>query len=125
MGKLCSGAWAGALNWNTRTGQLAFLAGISGKKGEKEKNRTYTGVYDPAEDCFVQLADTRMPHIRIPKSNHILLGSSSVPYAKLLTWDGHYRDYYLADPESGEKKLVLEALQERPSLSPDGKFLSW
>ena len=95
------------------------------KRWENEKNRTYTGVYDPAEDHFVQLADTRMPDIRIPKSNHILLGSSSVPYAKLVTWDGRYNDYYLVDLKTGKKELVITAHQGRPSLSPDGKFLSW
>ncbi len=95
------------------------------KRWENEKNRTYTGVYDPAEDSFIQLADTRMPDIRIQKNCHILLGSSSVPYAKLVTWDGRYSDYYLVDLETGKKELVLTAHQGRPSLSPDGKFLSW
>ncbi len=221
-----SSAWAGALNWNNQTGVLAFLAGLTNKKGEKEdsdlylwspgeqeamlvlsdnelqedwkiwhtnkiqwskdgkrlflgtkpgseilepeeqkpdslkslysnediladrtvdvwhwndpyinpqqkkrweneKNRTYTGIYYPADDRFVQLADMEMPEIRITESSQTILGSSSVPYAKWVTWDGRYSDYYLVDISSGKKEKVITAHQGRPSLSPDGKFLSW
>jgi len=221
-----SSAWAGELNWNNKTGQLAFLAGVTKKKGEKEdtdlylwspgageagkvlsdeelhkewkiwhsnklqwskdgerlflgtkpnseipepveeksdslkslfcnediladrtvdvwhwndpyinthqkkrweneKNRTYTGVYYPEEDRFVQLADLEMPDIRISENSQFLLGSSTIPYAKRVTWDGRYSDYYLVDLATGEKKLAIKAHQGRPSLSPDGLYLSW
>ena len=221
-----SSAWGGELSWNNKTGELAFLAGVTGKKGEKgdaglylwlpgdeaasmalsdeelqkdwkiwhsnklqwskdgqrlflgtkpsseilepeeekpdslkslycsedilaertvdvwhwndpyinthqkkrwknEKNRTYTGVYYPDEDRFVQLADPEMPDIRISENSQRLLGSSSVPYAKRVTWDGRYNDFYLVDLESGEKRLALNFHQGRPSLSPDGLYLSW
>jgi dipeptidyl aminopeptidase/acylaminoacyl peptidase len=92
---------------------------------KNEKDRTYTGVYDPEEDRFVQLADEDMPEIRISENRHTLLGSSSKPYAKRVTWDGRYSDYYLVDLASGKRELVLTAHQGRPSLSPDGKYLSW
>jgi len=221
-----SSAWAGNLNWNNKTGQLAFLAGVTTEKGEKgdadlylwspgnkkarqvlsdnelqkewkiwhsnklrwskdgerlflgtrpaaeipepeekkadslknlynnedilaertvdvwhwndpyinthqkkrwenEKNRTYTGVYYADEDRFVQLADPEMPDLQISENDQILLGSSSIPYAKRVTWDGRYSDYYLVDLARGDKKLVLSAHQGRPSLSPDGLYLSW
>jgi len=95
------------------------------KRWENEKNRTYTGVYYPDGDRFVQLADQEMPEIRISGNSRTLLGSSSVPYAKLVTWDGSYSDYYLVDLSSGRKEQVLTANQGRPSLSPDGKQLCW
>ena len=221
-----SSAWAGELEWNNQTGELAFLAGLTGEKGKKEKstlylwspgeteaeialadqdlqdewriwhtnklqwskdglrlflgtkpvseilvpevekadslknlyslediladrgvdvwhwddpyinshqkkmwkdekNRTYTGVYYPEDNRFVQLADTKMPDIRISENSHTLLGSSRVPYAKLVTWDGRYSDYYLVDLATGKREQLITANQGRPSLSPDGKFLSW
>ncbi|MDF1574782.1 MAG: prolyl oligopeptidase family serine peptidase [Bacteroidales bacterium] len=95
------------------------------KRWESEKNRTYTGVYYPDEDRFVQLADPKMPDIRIPENPHTALGSSSLPYAKRMTWDGRYSDYYLVNLSSGKKELVLSEQQGSPSLSPDGKYLSW
>jgi len=95
------------------------------KRWKDEKNRTYTGVYYPGKDRFVQLADREMPDIRIAENSHTLLGSSSLPYAKRVTWDGRYSNFYLVNLKSGEKQLVITAHQGRPSLSPDGKFLSW
>ncbi len=95
------------------------------KRWENEKTRTYTGVYYPDEDRFVQLADLEMPDIRIAENKHTLLGSSSIPYAKWTTWDGRYSDYYLVNISTGNKEKVITAHQGRPALSPDGKFLSW
>ena len=95
------------------------------KRWETEKNRTYTGVYYPVEDRFVQLADTEMPDIRISENDQRVLGSSSLPYAKQVTWDGRYSDFYLVDLADGNKRLVLKAHQGSPSLSPDGIFLGW
>jgi dipeptidyl aminopeptidase/acylaminoacyl peptidase len=95
------------------------------KRWETEKNRTYTGVYYPEEDRFVQLADQKMPDLVIPENSQTALGSSDIPYAKRVTWDGRYSDYYLVDLETGNREQVITENQGRPSLSPDGKFLTW
>jgi len=92
---------------------------------KQEKDRTYTGVYYPQEDRFVPLANPEMPSIHISENTHTVLGSTPLPYARMATWDSRYNDYYLVDLKTGKKKLVLEKLQGRPSLSPDGKFLAW
>jgi dipeptidyl aminopeptidase/acylaminoacyl peptidase len=92
---------------------------------KEEKDRTYTGVYYPDKDQFVPLSDPEMPEIRISDNPRRVLGSSNIPYAKMVTWDGSYRDYYRVDLESGKRKLALEKHQGRPSLSPDGEFLVW
>lgn len=44
-----SSVWAGNLCWNNQTGQLAFLAGTSGKKGRKEKASLQLWPSDNAE----------------------------------------------------------------------------
>lgn len=95
------------------------------KQWETEKDRTYTGVYYPEEDRFLQLADQEMPALRIPENSKTALGSSPVPYAKRMTWDGQYSDFYLVDLASGKRDQVITEYQGRPALSPDGKFLAW
>ena len=92
---------------------------------KREKDRTYKAVYHPVRDQLVQLADQEMPDIRISESSRRLLGSSNVPYAREVTWDGRYRDYYLVDLASGERKLVLERQGQTAILSPDGDFLAY
>ena len=79
----------------------------------------------PDQDRFIPLSGPDMPEIRISDNPHRVLGSSNVPYAKMATWDGRYRDYYMVDLESASRKLVVEKHQGSPSLSPDGKFLVW
>jgi dipeptidyl aminopeptidase/acylaminoacyl peptidase len=90
---------------------------------KKEKDRTYTGVYYPETDTFLPLATPEIPDLRVSEADNYLLGSSQVPYAKRVTWDGSYSDYYLADLHTGEKRLVIEEQEHSVSLSPDGEFL--
>jgi len=92
---------------------------------KEEKNRTYTGVYYPDQDQFIPLSGPDMPEIRTSDNPHRVLGSTNVPYAKMVTWDGRYRDYYLVNLRSGKRELAVKKHQERPSLSPDGNFLVW
>ncbi len=92
------------------------------KRWERVRDRTYTGVYYPAGDRYVKLADPEMPELRV-SDGPLLLGASWVPYAIEFTWDEMKMDYYLVDPATGERKKVLEAQKHSPNLSPDGKYL--
>ncbi len=66
-----------------------------------------------------------MPDIILSDNPDRLLGYSNAPYAKEVTWDGSYRDYYLVDLQTGERKLILEHQGQRVGLSPDGRQLVW
>jgi len=93
------------------------------KRWKTEKDRTYTGLFYPPEGKFISLANREMPELRISESDNYLLGSSNVPYATRVTWEGRINDYYLVDLKTGEKKLVVGEQEHTVSLSPDGKFL--
>jgi dipeptidyl aminopeptidase/acylaminoacyl peptidase len=93
------------------------------KRWKQEKDRTYTGVYYAEKGNFVPLADKEVPAIRTSESVNYLLGSSNIPYARRVTWDGRINDYYLVDLISGKKKLAVKEQQHTVRLSPDGKFL--
>ena len=89
------------------------------------KNKLYMSVYHFDEDRSVQLADSDMPDISITQNTTKLIGSSDLPYRKLITWDGWYRDYYLVDAETGDREQILEKQRFGASLSPNGKFVIW
>ncbi len=89
------------------------------------KNRLYMSVFHIGRKESVQLSDKDMPDIRITKNSKYLLGSSQLPYRKLMTWDGWYNDYYLVDSETGERELLLEKQGFNTTLSPGGKFVAW
>jgi hypothetical protein len=93
------------------------------KMWDREKDRTYTGVFQRETGRFTQLADPQMPELRISETSATLLGYSNVPYAKQMTWEGRFLDYYLVDLETGERRLVIAEQEHDVRLSPDGEFL--
>jgi len=100
-----------------------YISSHQKKRWKTEKDRVYTGVYFPADDRFVALAGPEMPDLQVGSGSPVLLGSSNLPYARKVTWDDSYRDYYLVDTETGDKKLILKDHQHSVRISPDGKYL--
>ena len=89
------------------------------------KNHLYNIVYHFGDDRAVQLATKEMPDVRPVHHNGKALGSSDLPYQKLVTWDGTYRDYYLINLETGQPEQILEKQRFGVSMSPNGKFAVW
>ena len=89
------------------------------------KNRLHTAVYHLNEDRWVLLTDLNMPNVRVDHNSKALLGSNSEPYSKLITWDGWYSDYYIVDPETGERSRFLEKARFGATISPNGNFAAW
>ncbi|MCC5942445.1 MAG: S9 family peptidase [Balneolaceae bacterium] len=117
-----------------------ILAGVEGKvwhwddpmvkTHEKQtwnsrKNHLYMAVYHLDEKRSVQLATTEMPNVSIDHHSGKLLGSSDLPYLKLITWDGRYSDFYLVDQSSGEAEQFIEKQRFGATVSPNGKFAAW
>lgn len=98
------------------------------KTHEKEtwnsrKNHLYRAVYHFDNGDWVQLADKEVPDVQTSENERYVLASSDLPYQKLRTWDGTYRDYYTVDLHSGEKQQVVEKLRSWATLSPKGNFV--
>jgi len=94
---------------------------------EKEKKRTYKGVYSFEDDRYIQLGDTVVREIRtIQKGNgRFVLGINQLPYQLQSSWTGDSKaDYYLINMKTGERKLVVQN-QTNASLSPGGNYVIW
>lgn len=89
----------------------------------QRKNHLYRAVYHLKKKKWVQLADRQMPEVDISHNDRYVLGSSNVPYRKLMTWSGFYDDYYVVDLNTGKRTLVAEKLQSGAGLSPGGNFV--
>jgi dipeptidyl aminopeptidase/acylaminoacyl peptidase len=92
---------------------------------ERTKNHLFTAVYHLDSGRSVQLANKEIPDVRPVHHPGKALGSSDLPYQKLRTWDGTYRDYYLVDLQSGEAEQFLEQQRFGASLSPNGQYAAW
>ncbi len=94
---------------------------------EKEKKRTYKGVYLTEKEKFIQLGDTIIREIRtIQKGDgKVALGIDQSQYKLQTSWTGDSNaDYYLVDTESGSKRMILKN-KSMASLSPAGNYVIW
>ena len=98
------------------------------KPHEKEswnqrKERTYRSVYHFRNNRWVQLADREMPDVEMTQNANYALGSSSVPYLQLMTWEGFFDDYYIVNLKTGERSRIAEKLRFGADLSPGGNHV--
>lgn len=97
------------------------------KQYKKELKRTYLAVLHLGSKQVVQLADQTVPDIELGQQQRFVLASTDVPYLKMITWAGFYRDYYLVDLNTGRKQafLIQQPVGQKPSLSPNERFVAY
>ncbi|RTR32795.1 S9 family peptidase [Shewanella atlantica] len=97
------------------------------KQYKKEQERTYLAVLHLKGNNLVQLADEAVPDIELQEQSRFVIASSDIPYRKMITWAGFYRDYYLVDLNTGRKIpfLTQQPTNEAPNLSPKERFVSY
>ncbi|GIU28777.1 prolyl oligopeptidase family serine peptidase [Shewanella schlegeliana] len=97
------------------------------KQYKKEVKRTYLAVLHVKGNNLVQLADLEVPDVEVKQQQRYALASSDLPYRKMITWAGFYRDFYLVDLNTGQKipLLTQQSSSEEPNLSPGEKFVSY
>ncbi|MBY6186239.1 prolyl oligopeptidase family serine peptidase [Marinobacter hydrocarbonoclasticus] len=94
---------------------------------DKERKRTYPGVWHLKSDRFIQLTDADVPNLVIADNARYLLASSDKPYRKMISWAGFYRDWYLVDINSGARRQLAVQLGsgDKPTLGPDDGHVLW
>jgi dipeptidyl aminopeptidase/acylaminoacyl peptidase len=95
---------------------------------EKTKKESYIYALDLIENKLHRLANSENPNVLFSdqnESNSCLVWSSE-EYEKYMSWEGYtYRDAYLYDFKSGQRKKVLTKEPGSLSLSPQGRFAYW
>ncbi len=94
---------------------------------ERERKRTYLGVYHVDLKRYIQLEDINVKQVStIQKGNgNIALGIDDSPYIRSSSWTGeNLRDFYIVDIKLGIKRLVLKS-KSWVRLSPQGKYILW
>ena len=95
---------------------------------KKEKSRSYLAVFYPQDQKLVQLGGPKLKEIKInPKAKGMYcLGFDNRPYLKMTSWIGQwYKDVYLVNRKTGERKLIVPKLAGNASLSPDQQYVAW
>ncbi len=87
------------------------------------RRQNLAAVYHIGENRLVPLANEDVPDLITPRGGDHALASSSLPYAKRITWEGRFRDIYLVNLINGERTLIAEEHQDMAALSPNGRYL--
>jgi dipeptidyl aminopeptidase/acylaminoacyl peptidase len=89
----------------------------------RERDRSFAAVLHLEDGSTCILQDDELSGLSLPENGRVALGYSDRPYRREITWDGSYRDVYLVDLHSGERRRIAERLESRPDLSPNGDYV--
>ena len=89
----------------------------------RDRNRTYSAVYQIASKKLLQLTTDSMPNVSLSDDGKIGLASTSVAYNIERMWGDGGNDVYVLDANAGTRKLVAEKISGTAQLSVDGKYV--
>ncbi len=114
----------------------AELMTVQNVRAGAERRRSYQAVVHlaqgsrgaAAEDRIVQLADETLPMVNVPHGGTAPfgIGRDTERYGIESSWESpNFADIWTVDVATGERSLLLERTQGNPSLSPEGRYLTW
>jgi dipeptidyl aminopeptidase/acylaminoacyl peptidase len=85
---------------------------------------SYLSVYHTNDRKFVRLADEKLPTATTAPKEKWAIGIDTRPYRRMNALDGdNYRDVYVIDLKTGQRRLALPKVRWFDSVSPDGAHL--
>ena len=94
----------------------------------REEKKSYLASMDLESKKITQLANPELDNVALEsKVDHAFgLAYTDAPYRRNYSWDIQIgRDLYLIDFKTGQKTLIEENASGFPSISPEGKYVSW
>jgi len=90
----------------------------------RDKNFSYLCIYRVADQRFIRLADDEVREVEAAPQQRWAVGENNEPYRLSASLDGRrYRDIYVFDLHTGERRLALEKVRWLYDASPDGAHL--
>ncbi len=90
---------------------------------KKNKDRTFTSVYDTKTKSFYQLGDLDFQDVKYSDNSIFTIGYDDSKFIKESTWGGWYYDLYVFDLNNGERKKIADSIIEQAHLSPLGNHV--
>jgi dipeptidyl aminopeptidase/acylaminoacyl peptidase len=108
-------------SWNDARLQSQQLKSL-----DEDLKKNYLSVLRLADKKIIQLANSVIEQVRTYRKGNadFALATTNKPYEMLGSWEGTtYRDIYLLDLKTGNRKLLLKKHPASAELSPNGKYL--
>lgn len=109
--------------WNWKDPLLQPMQKV---RADQEKERTYRAMVELSSGRVMQIATEAIPQVEVGGDGDgaIALGTSDLPYRKLVSWDGFYSDLYVIDLNDGSRELVAEMIRRGGDLSPGERYIT-
>jgi dipeptidyl aminopeptidase/acylaminoacyl peptidase len=88
-----------------------FVQPMQKVRANRDRNRTYLGIWHLADRKYVQLSDQTMPAVTVTDDSQIAAGTDDRGYRRMVDYDGNYTDVYVVDTRTGERRLALKQLR--------------
>ncbi len=106
-----------------------FVQPMQKVRANRDRNRTYTGIWHLADRKYVQLADEMLPAVTMTNDSTRAAGNDDRAYRRMVDYDGAFTDIYVVDTRTGERQLAVKQLRAgfggAPSWSPDGRWAAF
>lgn len=105
------------------------LMTVQNVRANQERRRSYQAVAHLDDGArVVQLAGPDLPQVQVPNGGTaaVGIGRDGERYGIESSWESpNFSDIYQVDLATGERTLLLERSRGFPSLSPEGRYLTW
>lgn len=109
--------------WHWKDKRLQSMQQVQSRRDE---NYSYLSLYQINEEKFIRLADDQVRDVSPAPKHRWALGYDNQEYLLSANLEGRrYRDIYVIDMRTGEKKLALEKCRWPFSPSPAGTHLAY
>jgi dipeptidyl aminopeptidase/acylaminoacyl peptidase len=114
--------------WHWRDGLVQPMQRV---RANRERNRTYRGVWHLDEQRYVQLATPEMAELNPALTGLRALGMDDRPYRQMIDYDGAYMDVYSVDTRTGTRRPLARMVRGGGpggggwQISPDGEFAAY
>ena len=90
-----------------------------------ERERSAPAIFHLADKKLVMLGDADITEATVSDDGTTSVGFGDREYGRLADFDARYRDIWVIDPRTGERRVAVKKTMAAPSLAPDGKWAAY
>jgi hypothetical protein len=99
------------------------IQSVQRAQAQRDRQFTFLSAVSLTTGQFFALADSAMRTVTLSRDGRLGVGRDDRGY--ISDWKESQADYYLVDPETGERRLILKGQKRTLGLSPNGRYFAY